>query len=156
MKLPRRNFLHLAVAAAALLTLPRFAWAEAYPTRPVRIIVPFPAGQSTDTIARLMGQSLSERLGQPFVIENRTGAGGNIATESVVRATSDGYTLLLVGVSNAMNATLYKKLNFNFIHDIAPIASIGGAVYVMVINPSVPTKTGPEVIAYPPAHPRKI
>jgi tripartite-type tricarboxylate transporter receptor subunit TctC len=103
MKLPRRTFLHLAGGAAALPTLPRFAWAEAHPTRPVRIIVPFPAGQATDTIARLVGQSLSERLGQPFIIENRTGAGGNIATESVVRATPDGFTLLLVGVSNAMN-----------------------------------------------------
>ena len=116
MKLPRRKFLHLAAGAAALPAVSRVAWAaQAYPSRPVRIIVPFPAGQASDTIARLMGQSLSERLGQPFVIENRTGAGGNIATESVVRATPDGYTLLLVGVSNAMNATLYKKLNFNFI-----------------------------------------
>jgi len=122
----------------------------------VRIIVPFPAGQATDTIARLVGQSLSERLGQPFIIENRTGAGGNIATESVVRATPDGYTLLLVGVSNAMNATLYKKLNFNFIREIAPVASIGGAVYVMVINPSVPAKTVPEFIAYAKANPGKI
>jgi tripartite-type tricarboxylate transporter receptor subunit TctC len=104
----------------------RIAHAQAYPSRTVRIIVPFPAGQATDTIARLMGQSLSERLGQPFVIENRTGAGGNIGTESVVRATPDGYTLLLVGVSNAINATLYKKLNFNFIREIAPVASIGG------------------------------
>src|SRR5262245_23572453 len=112
MKLPRRTFLHLAAGAAALPATSRFAWAQAYPTRPVRIIVPFPAGQATDTIARIMGQSLSELLGQPFVIENRTGAGGNIATESVVRATPDGYTLLLVGLSNAMNATLYKKLNF--------------------------------------------
>jgi tripartite-type tricarboxylate transporter receptor subunit TctC len=122
MKLPRRTFLHLAAGAAALPATSRFAWAQAYPTRPVRIIVPFPAGQATDTIARLMGQSLLERLGQPFVIENRTGAGGNIGTESVVRATPDGYTLLLVGLSNAMNATLYKKLNFNFIRDIAPVA----------------------------------
>src|SRR5262245_44230059 len=114
MKLPhRRQFLHLAAGAAALPALSRIAWAQTYPTRPVRIIVAFPAGQATDTIARLMGQSLSEQLGQPFVIENRTGAGGNIGTESVVRATPDGYTLLLVGVSNAMNATLYKKLNFN-------------------------------------------
>ena len=106
MKHPRRNFLHLAAGAAALPAVSRVAWAQAYPSRPVRIIVPFPAGQATDTIARLMGQSLSERLGQPFVIENRTGAGGNIGTESVVRAAPDGYTLLLVGVSNAMNATL--------------------------------------------------
>jgi len=136
MKLPRRKFLHLAAGAAALPAVSRVARAQAYPSRPVRIIVPFPAGQATDTIARLMGQSLSERLGQPFVIENRTGAGGNIGTESVVRAAPDGYTLLLVGVSNAMNATLYKKLNFNFIRDIAPVASIGGAHYVVVINPS--------------------
>src|SRR5204863_3566403 len=115
MKLPRREFLQLAAGAAALPTISRIAWAQAYPTRPVRIIVPFPAGQATDSIARLTGQSLSERFGQPFVIENRTGAGGNIATESVVRATPDGYTLLLVGVSNAMNATIYKKLHFHFI-----------------------------------------
>jgi tripartite-type tricarboxylate transporter receptor subunit TctC len=105
--LGRRNFLRLAAGAAALPVISRFAWAQTYPTRPVRIIVPFPAGQATDTIARLIGQSLLERLGQPFVIENRTGAGGNIGTESVVRATPDGYTLLLVGLSNAMNATLY-------------------------------------------------
>ena len=156
MKLPRRTFLHLAAGAAALPAISRFAWAQAYPTRPVRIIVPFPAGQATDTIARLMGQSLSERLGQPFVIENRPGAGGNIGTESVVRATPDGYTLLLVGLSNAMNATLYKKLNFDFIREIAPVASIGGAPYVMVINPSVPAKTVPEFIAYAKANPGKI
>jgi tripartite-type tricarboxylate transporter receptor subunit TctC len=156
MKLPRRTFLHLAAGAAALPATSRFAWALAYPTRPVRIIVPFPAGQATDTIARLMGQSLLERLGQPFVIENRTGAGGNIGTENVVRATPDGYTLLLVGLSNAMNATLYKKLNFNFIRDIAPVASIGDAPYVMVINPSVPAKTVPEFIAYAKANPSKI
>src|SRR5215470_6703376 len=128
MKLPRRKFLHLAAGAASIAAMSRIAAAQAYPSRPVRIIVPFPAGQATDTIARLMGQSLSERLGQPFVIENRTGAGGNIGTESVVRAAPDGYTLLLVGVSNAMNATLYQKLNFNFIRDIAPVASIGGAL----------------------------
>jgi tripartite-type tricarboxylate transporter receptor subunit TctC len=156
MKLPRRTFLHLAAGAAALPATSRFAGAQIYPTRPVRIIVPFPAGQATDTIARIMGQSLWERLGQPFVIENRTGAGGNIATESVVRATPDGYTLLLVGLSNAMNATLYKKLNFDFIRDIAPVASIGVAPYVMVINPSVPAKTVPEFIAYAKANPSKI
>jgi tripartite-type tricarboxylate transporter receptor subunit TctC len=134
----------------------RLAWAQAYPTRPVRIIVPFPAGQATDTIARLMGQSLLERLGQPFVIENRTGAGGNMATESVVRATPDGYTLLLVGLPNAVNATLYSKLNFNFIRDIAPVASIGGGPYVMVVNASVPAKTVPEFVAYAKANPGKI
>jgi tripartite-type tricarboxylate transporter receptor subunit TctC len=156
MNLLRRQFLHLAAGAAALPALPHIAWAQAHPTRPVRIIVPFPAGQASDTIARLMGQSLSERLGQPFVIENRTGAGGNIGTESVVRATPDGYTLLLVGVSNAMNATLYKKLNFNFIREIAPVASIGGTSYVMVINASVPAKTVPEFIAYAKANPGKI
>jgi tripartite-type tricarboxylate transporter receptor subunit TctC len=122
----------------------------------VRIIVKFPAGQATDTIARLMGQSLSERLGQPFVIENRTGAGGNIGTESVVRATPDGYTLLLVSITNAMNATLYKKLNFNFTREIAPVASIGGTPYVMVINPSVPAKTVAEFIAYAKANPGKM
>src|SRR5215469_490328 len=156
MKLPRRTFLHLAAGAAALPAVSRMAWAQAYPARPVRIIVPFPAGQATDTIARLMGQSLSERLGQPFVIENRTGAGGNIGTESVVRAAPDGYTLLLVGVSSAMNATLYRKLNFNFIREIAPVASIGGSPYVMVINPSVPAKTVPEFIAHAKDNPSKI
>ena len=118
MKLPhRRQFLYLAAGAAVLPAMPRFACAQSYPTRPARIIVPFPAGQATDTIARLMGQSLLERLGQPFVIENRTGAGGNIGTESVVRAAPDGYTLLLVGLANAINVTLYKKLHFNFIGD---------------------------------------
>ena len=156
MKLPRRQFLHLAAGAAALSAVSRIAWAQTYPMRPVRIIVPFPAGQATDTIARLVGQSLSERLGQSFVIKNRTGAGGNIGAESVVRATPDGYTLLLVGVSNAVNATLYKKLNFNFIREIAPVASIGGSPYVMVVNPSVPAKTVPEFIAYAKANPGKI
>ena len=156
MRLPRRKFLHLAAGAAALPGLPPIARAQSYPSRPVRFIVPFPAGQASDTIARLIGQSLSERLGQPFVVENRTGAGGNIGTESVVRATPDGYMLLLVGVSNAMNATLYKKLNFNFIREIAPVASIGGSPYVMVINPSVPAKTVPEFIAYAKANPSKI
>src|SRR6201997_4061447 len=153
MKLPRRKFLHLAAGAAVLPAVSRVARAQAYPSRSVRIIVPFPAGQATDAIARLMGQSLSARLGQPFVIENRTGAGGNIGAESVVRAAPDGYTLLLVGGSNAMNPTLYQKLNFNFIRDIAPVASIGGALYVMVINPSVPAKTVPEFIAYAKANP---
>ena len=156
MKLPRRKFLHLAAGAASISAVSRIAAAQAYPSRLVRIIVPFPAGQATDTIARLMGQSLSERLGQPFVIENRTGAGGNIGTESVVRAAPDGYTLLLVGLSNAMNTTLYNKLNFNFIREIAPVASIGGDPYVMVINPSVPAKTVPEFIAYAKANPGKI
>src|SRR5215467_2562056 len=144
MKLPRRNLLHLTAGAATLPVMSRIARAQAYPTRPVRIIVPFPAGQATDTVARLMGQSLSERLGQPFIIEDRTGAGGNIGTESVVRAAPDGYTLLLVSLPNAINATLYKRLNFNFIREITPVASIGGAPYVMVVNPSVPANTVPE------------
>jgi tripartite-type tricarboxylate transporter receptor subunit TctC len=152
MRLPRREFLHLAAGAAALPAVSRIAWAQAYPSRPVRIIVPFPAGQATDTVARLVGQSLSERLGQPFVIENRTGAGGNIGTEVVVRAAPDGYTLLLLGLSHAMNTTLYKKLNFNFIREIAPVASIGGGPYVMVVNPSVPAKTVPEFVAYAKAN----
>jgi tripartite-type tricarboxylate transporter receptor subunit TctC len=156
MKLPRRQFLHLAAGAAVLPVISRDAKAQGYPTRPVRIIVPFPAGQATDSIARLVGQSLSERLGQVFVIENRTGAGGNIGTEAVVRAPPDGYTLLLAGLSSATNATLYKKLNFDFIQDIAPVASIAGGPYVMVINPSVPAKTVPEFIVYAKANPGKI
>src|SRR5205807_1823301 len=117
MKRSRRKFLHLAASAAALAAMPRLAWAQSYPTRPVRIIVPFPAGQATDTIARLIGQSLSERLGQGFVIENRTGAGGNIGTEAAAHATPDGYTLLLAGLSSAFNANLYKTLSYNFIRD---------------------------------------
>src|SRR5439155_21965768 len=139
----------LIAASAALPAAARMTWAQAYPARPVRIIVPFPAGQASDTVARLVGQSLSQQLGQPFVIENRTGAGGNIGTESVVRAMPDGSTLLLASLSNAVNATLYKKLNFDFIRDIAPVASIGGGPYLMVVNPSVPAKTACEFIAYP-------
>ena len=156
MKLPRRRFLHLAVGAAALPALSRFAWAQAYPSRPVRVIVPFAPAGTTDILARLIGQWLSERLGQQFVIDNRPGGGGNIGTEAVVRASPDGYTLLLVGAWNAINATLYDKLNFNFIRDIMPVASIGGTSYVMVINPSVPAKTVPEFIAYAKANPGKI
>jgi tripartite-type tricarboxylate transporter receptor subunit TctC len=156
MKLPRREVLQLAAGAAALPTISRVAWAQAYPTRPVRIIVPFPAGQATDSIARLMGQSLSDRFGQAFVIENRTGAGGNIGTEAVVHAPPDGYTLLLAGLSSTFNATLYKKLNFDFIRDIAPVASIGGGPYVMVVNSSVPAKTVAEFIVYAKANPGKI
>jgi tripartite-type tricarboxylate transporter receptor subunit TctC len=156
MKLPRRTFLHLAAGAAALPAVSRIAWAQAYPTRPVRIIVGFPAGGGVDIIARLMGQWLSERLGQPFLIENRPGAGSNIATEVVVRAPADGYTLLLVHASNAINATLYDKLNFNFIRDIAPVAGIIIVPNVMVLNPSVPAKTVPEFIAYAKANPGKI
>jgi tripartite-type tricarboxylate transporter receptor subunit TctC len=156
MELPRRRFLHFASGAAALSAVSRVAWAQSYPTRAVRIIIPWPAGQATDTVARLIGQSLAERLVQPFVMENRPGAGGNIGTEVVVRAEPDGYTLLLVNLSNAINTTLYKKLNFDFLRDIAPVASIGGGPYVMVINPSVPAKTVPEFIAYAKANPGAV
>ena len=156
MKLPRRQFLHLAAGAAALPAVSRIAWAQAYPSRPVRMIVGSAAGGCNDILARLMGQWLSERLGQPFVIENRPGAGGNIATEAVVRAPPDGYTLLLVSPANAINATLYEKLNFNFIRDIAPVAGIIRETSVMVVNPSVPAKTVPEFIAYAKANPGKL
>ena len=156
MKLPRRQFLHLAAAAAALPAASGFAWAQTYPLRPVRIIVGFAAGGPNDILARLIGQWLSERLGQPFVIENRPGAGSNIATEAVVRAPPDGYTLLLVGTPNAINATLYDNLNFNFIRDIAPIAGLIHGALVMVVHPSVPAKTLPEFIAYAKANPGKL
>jgi tripartite-type tricarboxylate transporter receptor subunit TctC len=157
MKLPhRRKFLHLAAGAAALAPLSRLVWAQVYPTRPVRLIVPFGPAGATDITARLIGQWLSERLGQQFVIENRPGAGGNIATEAVVRASPDGYTLLYVTTANASNATLYDKLNFNFVRDIAPIATIVSFPYIMVVNPSVPAKTLPEFIAYAKANPGKI
>jgi tripartite-type tricarboxylate transporter receptor subunit TctC len=156
MKLPRRRFLHVAGAAVALPAVSRMAWAQAYPARPVRIIVGVTAGGSADILARLMGQSLSERLGQPFVIENRPGAGGNIGTEAAVRASADGYTLLLIGVWNAIDATLYDKLNFNFISDIAPVASVALTPLVMVVNPSFPPKTVPEFIAYAKANPGKV
>ena len=138
MTISRRQFLHIAAGAAALPALSRFAWAQTYPSRPVRIIVGFAAGGPNDILARLIGQWLSERLGQPFVIENRPGAGSNIATEAVVRAPADGYTLLLVGSPNAINATLYDNLNFNFIRDIAPVASFIRGALVMVVHPSVP------------------
>jgi len=156
MKLPRRNFLHLAAGAAALPAVSRIAWAQAYPTRPVRLIEGFGAGSAPDILARLIGQSLSEQLGQSFVIENRSGAASNIATEAVVRAAPDGYTLLLVTASNAINATLYDKLGFNFIRDIAPVASICRVPLVMEVHPSVPTKTVAEFIAYAKANPGKI
>jgi len=156
MKLPRRNFLHLAAGAAALPAVSRIARAQGYPTRIVRIVVPYAAGGAPDIIARLVGQGLSERLGQQVIIENRPGAGGNIGTEVVVRAPADGYTLLLATGANATNAALYEKLNFDFIRDIAPVAALGGTGLVMVINPSFPAKTVPEFIAYAKANPGKI
>jgi tripartite-type tricarboxylate transporter receptor subunit TctC len=154
MNLPRRRFLHLAAGAVALPTASRLAWAQAYPSRPVRIIVGFPPGG--DTVPRLMGQWLAERLGQSFVIENRPGAGSNIATEMVVNASPDGYTLLLISPAQAVNATLYEKLNYNFIRDIAPVASFSRETNVMVVNTSVPAKTVPEFIAYAKSHPGRI
>jgi tripartite-type tricarboxylate transporter receptor subunit TctC len=156
MTLRRRQLLHLAAGVVALPTLSHIARAQIYPTQPVRLIVGVTAGGSADILARLMGQSLSERLRQPFVIENRPGAGGNIATEAAVRAPADGYTLLVIGVWNAIDSTLYDKLNFNFIRDIAPIASIALTPAVMVVNPSFPAKTVSEFIAYGRAHPSKI
>jgi tripartite-type tricarboxylate transporter receptor subunit TctC len=156
MKFPRRKFLHLAAGAAALPALSRIASAQTYPTRPVRIVVGYAAGGSADIVARLIGQPLSERLGQQFIVENRLGAATNIATEAVVRAPPDGYTLLLVTPANAINATLYEKLNFNFIRDIAPVASIDREPTVMVVNSSFPAKTIPEFIAYAKDNPGKI
>jgi len=156
MKLPRRSFLHLAAGAAALPALSRIARAQAYPMRPVRIIVGVTPGAGLDILARLTGQRLSERLGQQFIIENRPGAGTNIAAEAVVRAPPDGYTLLFATAANAINATLYEKLNFNFLRDIAPVASFARAPLVMVINPSLPAKTVPEFIAYANANPGKV
>ena len=156
MKLPRRTFLHLAAGAAALPAVSRLARAQDYPTRPVRLIVPFAAGGGTDITARVMGQWLSERLGQQFVIDNRPGGGTNIGTEAVVRAPADGYTLLLAGSPAAINATLYDKLNYNFIRDIAPVAGIIRQPFVMAVHPSVPAKTVPEFIAYAKANPGRI
>jgi len=156
MQLPRRRFLSLVAGAAAFPALSRTARAEVYPARPVHLIVTFPAGSAPDIIARLVGQWLSERLGQQFVIENRPGFGGNIATEFVVRSPPDGYTLLMPVSTNAVNATLYPNLNFNFIRDIAPVASVANAPFVVVVPPSFPAKTLPEFIAYAKANPGKI
>jgi tripartite-type tricarboxylate transporter receptor subunit TctC len=157
MKLPhRRQFLHLAAGAAALPALPRLAWAQAYPTRPVRIVVGFPAGGNQDVIARLIAPWLSERLGQQIVIDNRPGAAGNIAAEAVIRSPPDGYTLLLVGSNNAINASLYDKLGFDFVRDTAPVAGIIRVSQVIVVNPSLPVKTVPELIAYAKANPGKV
>jgi tripartite-type tricarboxylate transporter receptor subunit TctC len=157
MKLPhRRQFLHLAAGATALPAVSRLARAQAYPSRPVRIVVGFPPGGGTDIAARLIGQWLSERLGQQFVIENRPGAGSNIATEAVVRASADGYTLLLVNAAHAINATLYDKLNYNFLRDFAPVAGIIRVPNVMEVNPSLPPKSVSEIIAYAKANPGKV
>ena len=156
MKLPRRKFLHLAAGAAALPALSRIAGAQAYPSRPVRLIVPAPAGGGYDLTARLISQVLSERLGAPFIVDTRPGAGTKIGTETVVHAPPDGYTLLLVAAANAINATLYEKLNFNFIRDIAPVATIAGAPNVMVVHPSVSARTVPEFIAHAKANAGKL
>jgi tripartite-type tricarboxylate transporter receptor subunit TctC len=156
MNLPRRTFLHLATGAAAIPVVPPVAGAEYFSSRPVRIIVGFAAGGTNDIVARLIGQWLSERLGKPFVIENRTGAGGNIATETVVKAPADGYTLHLVGANDAISASLYDKLNFNFMRDIAPVAGIVRLPLVMVVHPSVPATTVPAFIAHIKANPGKL
>ena len=156
MKLPRRQFLRLAAGAAALPAASRMARAQAYPVRPVRILVGFPAGGAADIAARLISQRLSDRLGQPFVIENRPGSGTNLATEAVARATPDGYTLLLATVSNAINMTLYDNLNFSFIRDIAPVGTIYRVTFVIVANPSIPAKTLSELISYAKANPGKL
>jgi tripartite-type tricarboxylate transporter receptor subunit TctC len=155
MMLPRRQFLHLA-AVAALPAVPCLAWAQTYPSRPVHLIVPFSPGGGAEISARLLGQWLSERLGQTFIIDNRPGAGTNIGTEAVVRASPDGHTLLLVNAANAINATLYEKLSYNFIRDIMPVAGILRLPSVMVVHPSLPAKTVPEFIAYAKANPGKL
>jgi tripartite-type tricarboxylate transporter receptor subunit TctC len=156
MTIARRRFLQCAAGAAALPTTSSFAWAQAYPSHPVRIIVGYAPGGAQDIVARLVGQALSERLGQPFVIENRPGAGGNIATESVVKAPPDGYTLLLLNTADAINATLYDNLSFNVVRDIAPVADIMHMPTVMVVNPALPAKTVPEFVAYTKSNPGKV
>ncbi|MFZ2141376.1 MAG: tripartite tricarboxylate transporter substrate binding protein [Xanthobacteraceae bacterium] len=156
MKLPRRQFLHLAGGVAALPGLSRIARAQAYPTRTVRLVVGFFAGGLSDILARVLGQALSDRLGQQFIVENQAGAGTNLATQRVVRASPDGYTLLMATSSNAINATLYEHLNFDFHRDTAPVASVARTPLVMAVNPSLPAKTVPEFIAYAKAHPGEI
>src|ERR1700687_4723583 len=156
MKLLRRQFLHLTAGVAALPVIARVVRAQTYPERPVHLIVGFPAGGPQDIVTRVSGQWLSERLGQSFIIENRPGASGNVGAETVVRAAPDGYTLLSVSSPNAINASLYKNLNFNFIRDIAPVASIMRVPLVMEVNPSVPVKTVPEFVAYAKANPGKV
>src|SRR6516165_5591719 len=156
MKLPRRKFLHLAACAAALPAVSRFACAQAYPARPVRLLVGWPPGGAADVVGRLTGQLLSERLGQQFVIENRPGAGGNLAVEAALKAAPDGYMLLMIGSNNAWNVTLYDNLSFDFVRDIAPVASIVRGVGVLVVHPSVSAKSVPDLIAYAKANPGKI
>jgi tripartite-type tricarboxylate transporter receptor subunit TctC len=156
MKLPRRQFLHLAAGAAALPAVSRIARAQSYPTRSIRMIVGLAAGGGTDIAARLFAQWLSDRLGKPFIVENHPGAGGNVAAETVVRSPPDGYTLLVCGVNNAVNETLYDNLSFNFINDIAPVAGLTRVPYVLEVNPSFPAKTVPEFIAYAKANPGKV
>src|SRR3954467_15318667 len=155
-KLSRRRFLRLSASIAALPAVSRAAESQVYPARPVRVIVPVAPGGSTDILARLLGQLLSERLGQPFIVENRAGAGGNIGTEAAVKAPPDGHTLLLINVANATNAVFYEKLPFNFIRDIAPVAGIDRQPYVMLVHPSLPAKTVPEFVAYAKANSGKI
>jgi tripartite-type tricarboxylate transporter receptor subunit TctC len=155
MQIPRRRFLHLG-GAAALMAVPYLASAQAYPARPVRLIVPVAPGGGLDVFARLVGQWLSERLGQPFIVENRPGAGNTIGTEAVVKAPPDGYTLLLASSNNASNAALYENLNFNFIRDIAPVAGVARTALVMVVNPSSPATTVPEFVAYARANPGRV
>jgi tripartite-type tricarboxylate transporter receptor subunit TctC len=156
MKFPRRKFLHLAAGAVALPTVSRIARAQAYPSRPVRLVVGFPPAGSSDITARLIGQWLSEHLGQQFIIENRPGAGGTLATEAVAKASPDGYTLLLTGSSDAWNATLYRNLKFNYIRDIVPVASVSRGMDVLVVHPSVPAKSVPELIAHAKANPGRL
>jgi tripartite-type tricarboxylate transporter receptor subunit TctC len=156
MKLPRRSFLHLAASAAVLPAIPRIACAQSYPSRPVRLVVGFAGGSAPDLVARLLGQWLSDRLGQPFVIENRPGAASNIATEAVVRAAPDGYTLQMTVLTNVFNTTLYTNLNFVFADDITHIAGVANAPYVIIVPPSFPAKTVPEFVAYGKANPGKI
>jgi tripartite-type tricarboxylate transporter receptor subunit TctC len=156
MTLPRRRFLRFAASAVAVPAMPRFALADGYPARPVRFVVGFTAGGAPDIIARLVGQFLSEHFGQPFVIENRPGAGTNIATETVTRATPDGYTVLLIGTPNMINASLYTDLKFDFVRDVAPVGSFGENPFIMVVNPQFPAKTVAEFIAYAKANPDKI
>jgi tripartite-type tricarboxylate transporter receptor subunit TctC len=154
--LPRRQVLQLATCAAGLPFVPRMAWAQARPARPVRIVVGYPAGIAPDIVARLVGQGLAERLGQPFIVDNRPGAGTNIATEFVAKSAADGSTLLLNAAANTINSALYPALNFNFIRDFAPVASIGDVIFLMVVNPTVPANTVPEFIAYAKANSGKI